>query len=61
MRSMQEEGLRLTREARHILRRDARSALAEGDFNLTVRRAQEAVELALKGALKILAPPQNVC
>jgi HEPN domain-containing protein len=54
MRSMQEEGLRLTREARHILRRDARSALAEGDFNLTVRRAQEAVELALKGALKIL-------
>jgi HEPN domain-containing protein len=54
MRSMQEEGLRLTREAGRILRRDARGALAEGDFNLAVRRAQEAVELALKGALKIL-------
>ena len=54
MRSVQEEGLRLIREADRIFRRDARGALSEGDFNLAVRRAQEVVELALKGALRIL-------
>ena len=51
---MQEEGLRLVREAENIFRRDAQGALKEKDFNLAVRRAQEVVELALKGALKIL-------
>lgn len=54
MRSMQEKGLRLFREAEGILKRDAKGALNEKDFNIAVRRAQEAVELALKGALKIL-------
>lgn len=54
MRNMQEEGLRLVREAESIFRRDAQGALREKDFNLAVRRAQEVVELTLKGALKIL-------
>jgi len=54
MRSMQEEGLRLFREAESILKRDAQGALNEKAFNMVVRRAQEAVELALKGALKAM-------
>lgn len=54
MRSMQEEGLRLVREAESIFKRDALGALNEKDFNMVVRRAQEAVELALKGGLKIM-------
>lgn len=54
MMSVQEEGLRLIREAEGIFRRDARGALNEKDFNMVVRRAQEVVELTLKGALKIL-------
>ncbi len=54
MKSMQDEGLRFIREAENIFRRDAQGALNEGDFNMAVRRAQEAVELTLKGALKIL-------
>jgi len=54
MKSMQEEGSRIIQEAEHIFRRDAQGALEEKDFNLVVRRAQEVVELALKGALKIM-------
>jgi len=54
VKSMREEGLRLIREAGGILRRDAQGALSEKDFNLVVRRAQEVVELTLKGALKML-------
>ena len=53
-RSMQEAGETLIRESESILRRDVQSALDEGDFNMVVRRAQEVVELALKGALKML-------
>jgi HEPN domain-containing protein len=52
--SMQEEGRKLIRASEDILRRDAETALAAGDFNLVVRRSQEVVELALKGALRIL-------
>jgi len=52
--SMQEAGETLIRESESILRRDVQGALDEGDFNMVVRRAQEVVELALKGALKIL-------
>ncbi|MBI4524642.1 MAG: HEPN domain-containing protein [Deltaproteobacteria bacterium] len=55
MKSMREGGLRLIQEAEGILRRDAQGAMNDKDFNLVVRRAQEAVELALKGALKTLA------
>ena len=54
MKNAREEGIRLIQEAESILRRDAKGALNEQDFNLAVRRAQEVVELALKGALKIL-------
>ena len=52
--SMGEVGKKLIRESERILRRDVPSALDEGDFNIVVRRAQEVVELALKGALKML-------
>jgi HEPN domain-containing protein len=54
-KSLQEEGLRLIREADAILRRDAQAALAQKDYNLAVRRAQEVVELTLKGALRMLS------
>lgn len=54
MRSMGEEGKKLIHEGERVLRRDVQNALNEGDFNIAVRRAQEGVELALKGALKLL-------
>lgn len=54
MKNTREEGIRLIQEAEGILRRDAQGALNEKDFNLAVRRAQEVVELVLKGALKVL-------
>jgi HEPN domain-containing protein len=54
VKSMRDEGLRLIREAEGIFRRDTQGAFADKDFNLVVRRAQEVVELALKGALKML-------
>lgn len=34
---------------------EAREAFKEGDYPLTIRRAQEAVELSLKAALRFLA------
>lgn len=49
-----ESGEKLIAEARRILERDVRRALDDGDHNLAVRRAQEVVELMLKGALKVL-------
>jgi len=52
--SMQEAGETLIRKSEGILRRDVQGALDEGDFNMVVRRAQEVVELALKGALRML-------
>ena len=52
--SMQQAGENLIREGERILLRDAQRALDEEDFNLAVRRAQEAVELTLKGGLKLL-------
>ena len=52
--SMQDMGKRLIDAGETILRRDARSALDEQDYNMVVRRVQEAVELTLKGALKML-------
>jgi HEPN domain-containing protein len=47
-------GEQLVREAQRIFDRDLRAAWAEGDYNLVVRRAQEVVELSLKGALRLL-------
>ena len=52
--SMQEAGETLIRKSEGILLRDVQGALDERDFNMVVRRAQEVVELALKGALRML-------
>lgn len=49
-----EAGERLVREAQRIWGRDLQAAWTENDYNLVVRRAQEVVELSLKGALRIL-------
>lgn len=50
----QEAGEGLVREAQRISERDLKSAWTDRDYNLVVRRAQEVVELALKGSLRIL-------
>jgi len=50
----QEAGRKLLAAAEKLLSRDAPAAQADGDYNIAVRRAQEAVELALKGGLRIL-------
>lgn len=52
--NLREEGTALILEAARLLRRDAQGALKDKDFNMAVRRSQEAVELGLKGALKSL-------
>lgn len=49
-----ERGERLIRAAEAIFRRDLAAARAAEDHNLVIRRAQEVVELALKGGLAIL-------
>lgn len=49
-----ESGEKLIREAQRLVDKDLKSALEDRDFNMTVRRSQETVELVLKGALKIL-------
>lgn len=49
-----EKGEELFLRAERIIKRDIRGALQEDDFNMVVRRAQESVELTLKGALTIL-------
>ena len=49
-----ELGRRFIEEAERILTRDAVSAYEEGSWNLSVRRSQEAVELSLKGLLRML-------
>ena len=50
-----ESGKDLISTAMRIMGRDLREAWEEEDYNLVVRRAQEVVELTLKGALKFLA------
>jgi HEPN domain-containing protein len=47
-------GQRLITEAERIAKRELKNTGGIKDWNLTVRRAQEVVELTLKGALKIL-------
>lgn len=49
-----EEGQKLIAQADWVLEHEARRALDEGNFGLAVRRSQEAVELALKGAVRVL-------
>lgn len=49
-----EAGEELVFAARRLFDRDAQNAWREQDYNMVMRRAQETVELALKGALRIL-------
>jgi len=49
-----EKGEVLISRAERVIKRDLEGALQEDDFNMAVRRAQESVELVLKGALKTL-------
>lgn len=49
-----EKGKALILTAERVIKRDLGGAVKDGDFNMVVRRAQEAVELVLKGALTIL-------
>jgi len=49
-----EKGEELIARAEGIIEREIAGAFEDEDFNLVVRRAQEAVELTLKGALTIL-------
>jgi len=44
----------LINEGKRILFSDGYKALEDGSYNLTVRRAQESVELVLKGLLRII-------
>lgn len=49
-----ESGIELIKEAQQIFEADVNNALRNRNYNLAVRRSQEVVERALKGALKIL-------
>lgn len=48
-----ESGIELINVAQQIFETDVDNALRNKSYNLVVRRSQEVVELALKGALKI--------
>jgi len=52
--SNRELGRRLITQAQRILRWELKTAVENKDWNLTVRRSQEVVELSLKGGLKML-------
>ena len=54
MTTNKEVGMKLIEEAGGIRNRDLNSAWVARDYNMTVRRAQEVVELVLKGVLEIL-------
>nr|MDO8135601.1 HEPN domain-containing protein [Candidatus Njordarchaeum guaymaensis] len=54
MSSNKDLGKRLITQAERIMRWELKTAVENKDWNLTVRRSQEVVELSLKGALKIL-------
>lgn len=49
-----EIGKELIQEADRIFNREVKKAIEDQDYNIVVRRSQEVVELALKGALRIL-------
>jgi len=48
-----EKGEELIARAEGIIEREIAGAFEDGEFNMAVRRAQEAVELTLKGALTV--------
>lgn len=54
MTSNKEIGMKLIEKAEEIMHRDLNGAFKACDYNMTVRRAQEVVELTLKGVLEIL-------
>jgi HEPN domain-containing protein len=54
MTTNKEIGMKLIEKAGEIMHRDLNSAWIACDYNMTVRRAQEVAELALKGVLEIL-------
>lgn len=54
MTTNREQGEKLLKEAEWIFERDLKIAVDEANYNLAVRRAQEVVELAIKGCLRIL-------
>ncbi len=54
MTTNKEHGEKLLKEAEWIFEKDLKIAVGEGNYNIAVRRAQEVVELALKGCLRIL-------
>jgi len=47
-------GEQLINEGQRVFRRDVTEAYRDGSYNICVRRAQEAVELMLKGFLQVL-------
>jgi len=49
-----EAGEELVSAARRLFDRDVQNAWRDQDYNMVMRRAQEVVELALKGALRLL-------
>ncbi|MFZ3058273.1 MAG: HEPN domain-containing protein [Candidatus Methanoperedens sp.] len=54
MTTNREMGERLLNEAQWIFEKDLKSAIEDENHNISVRRAQEVVELSLKGCLRIL-------
>ncbi len=54
MTTNREQGEKLLKEAQWIFERDLKIAVDEENYNLAVRRAQEVVELAIKGCLRTL-------
>ena len=54
MTTNREQGEKLLKEAEWIFERDLKIAVDEANYNLAVRRAQEVVELAIKGCLRTL-------
>jgi HEPN domain-containing protein len=55
MTTNREQGEKLLQEAQWIFERDLKTAADEANYNLAVRRAQEVVELAIKGCLRMLS------
>lgn len=54
MTTNREFGEKLLKEAEWIFEKDLKTAVEEQNYNIAVRRAQEVVELTLKGCLRIL-------